>query len=165
MKIIIVSDTHGLKKNMQKLVPMIKENIDLIIHAGDHFRDSVYLSNETGIPVMSVVGNCDFDNVEDEVIFDIQDIKILLVHGHRHRVKYGVEFLAEYAESKGANIAIFGHTHVKTNEVVRGVQLINPGSLSQPRDGLDGSYVIMEIKNGNYSFEFFRHEVDYRSMF
>lgn len=154
MKVIILSDTHRAKNNMDKLVPYIKENVDMIIHAGDNFRDSVYLSNVCEKPSIAVAGNCDFDNVEEELIFELEGIKILLTHGHRHRVKYGIEFLVDYAKSKSVNIVIFGHTHKKEDRVIDGIQLINPGSLSLPRDGIDQSYVIMNIKNGVYDFEY-----------
>lgn len=154
MRVIILSDTHGYKKTMDKIVPLIRDSIDLIVHAGDHFKDSVYISENSGKPVMSVVGNCDFDNVEDELVFDVEGVTFFLTHGHKHHVKYDFEFIADYAKSKGAQVAIFGHTHVKTNEIISGVQLINPGSLSMPRDGIDGSYVIMDINDGKYSFEY-----------
>ncbi len=159
MKVIILSDTHGSKKNMDNIIPTIKESIDLIIHAGDHFKDSVYLSEKSGKPVIAVAGNCDYENVEDEVEFEIENVRFFLTHGHRHRVKYDLGILAEYAKEKEADIAVFGHTHIKANEVVSGVQILNPGSLSQPRDGLDGSYVIMEIENCSYSFEYFNVKV------
>ena len=40
---------------------------------------------------MAVKGNCDFDNVEDELIFDIEDKVIFLCHGDKYNVKYGLD--------------------------------------------------------------------------
>ncbi|WP_456096144.1 metallophosphoesterase family protein, partial [Peptostreptococcus sp.] len=36
MKILILSDTHGDRRSMDKLVPFISQEIDLMIHAGDN---------------------------------------------------------------------------------------------------------------------------------
>lgn len=154
MKVLIVSDTHGAKKNMDKLKELIINEIDLIIHAGDNFRDSIYLTETTGKSVISVVGNCDFENREDEIEFEVENVKFFLTHGHRYGVKYGLETIAEKCNSINAQIGIFGHTHVKENSYVSGVHLINTGSLSLPRDGMRGSYVIMEINSGKYNIDF-----------
>lgn len=153
-KILVLSDTHGVKMYMNELVPMIKEDIDLIIHAGDHYRDSVYLYEKTGVSQLGVLGNCDFEIGDRELVYDIEGVKIFLTHGHRYDVKRDISILAEYAKSQGANIAIFGHTHVKESRIINGVQMINPGSLAQPRDGMKRSYVILEIDNGKFEYKF-----------
>ena len=79
----------------------------------------------------------------------------MLVHGHMHRVKYGLEVLAQDAHEKGADIVIFGHTHIKENKIIGGVEMINPGSLSLPRDGIKGSYVVMDLENGKYTYSYY----------
>ena len=70
-------------------------------------------------------------------------------HGHHYGVKMGSERLAECAGERGADVALFGHTHRR--ELVRGVgtaaTVFNPGSL---RDG--GSYGVITIENGKCSF-------------
>ena len=70
MKIGIVSDTHRMENFINKVIPYLKE-CDLIIHAGDNFVDSKYIHKITGIDIIAVKGNCDFEHVEDEIIFDI----------------------------------------------------------------------------------------------
>ena len=74
MKIGILSDTHMIKECIDKTIPYLKD-CDLIIHAGDNFSDSKYIHNMTKVGIMAVKGNCDFDNVEDELIFDIESLK------------------------------------------------------------------------------------------
>ena len=73
MKIGILSDTHMIKECIDKTIPYLKD-CDLIIHAGDNFSDSKYIHNMTKVGIMAVKGNCNFDNVEDELIFDIEEI-------------------------------------------------------------------------------------------
>lgn len=154
MKVLILSDTHRAKRSMDRIVQLIKDEIDLIIHAGDNFRDTVYLKDETGKAIIGVAGNCDFENVEREIEFECEGVKIFLTHGHSYGVKYGLNNLAREASKRGANIAIFGHTHCKEDRIVHGVQMINPGSLSLPRDERHGSYVVMNIEDGSYDFEY-----------
>nr|WP_314277554.1 metallophosphoesterase [uncultured Peptostreptococcus sp.] len=154
MKILILSDTHGNRHNMDKLIPLIIKEIDLIIHAGDNFRDSIYLKDKTSKPIIAVTGNCDFEIADDELVFELEGLNFMLVHGHRHRVKYNLDLLAKAAYEKGANIVIFGHTHIKEDKIVGGIEIINPGSLSLPRDDNRGSYVIMDIKNGKYTYSY-----------
>ena len=64
-------------------------------------------------------------------------------------VKYDLDTLADAASARGAEVALFGHTHRR--ELVRGVgtaaTVFNPGSL---RDG--GSYGVITIENGKCSF-------------
>ena len=61
----------------------------------------------------------------------------------------GSERLAESAGARGADVALFGHTHVR--ELTRGVgaaaTVFNPGSL---RDG--GSYGVITVTDGQCEF-------------
>lgn len=132
MKIGIVSDTHRLVRNMDKAIPYL-ENCDLIIHAGDNYSDARYIYGETGVNVMAVVGNCDFEDAEDELLFDFGGKKFFVCHGHRYDVKYGTKFLQTKAEREGADIVVFGHSHETFSEVINGTLYINPGSLSSKR--------------------------------
>ncbi len=155
MKVAIISDSHRFKVYMNDAIEIIqKEGVELILHAGDNFSDSLYFKEKSDIPVIAVAGNCDFENIETELDFECEGIRIFLTHGHNYGVKYGLGNIAEKAKEIGADIAIFGHSHIKVNELIDGVVLINPGSLSMPRDGKDRSFVIMNIKNGKFTYEY-----------
>ena len=154
MRILVVSDTHGSKSHMDRIIPLIKEEIDLILHAGDNFRDSIYLKEATGKSVIAVAGNCDFENVERNIDFECEGLNIFITHGNSYGVKYGLNDLVRESKKRNANIAIFGHTHCKEDKIISGVQVINPGSLSLPRDDRRGSYVILDIENGSFTYEY-----------
>lgn len=67
--------------------------------------------------------------------------KLFAAHGHRYSVKSGYERIAAHAAKLGADIVLFGHTHISMSlmlqigECVNGVTLtkplllFNPGSL------------------------------------
>ena len=152
MKIGIVSDTHGNKQCMDEAISYLMD-CDLIIHAGDNFSDSKYIHSTTKIGMMAVKGNCDFDNVEDELIFDIEDKNIFLCHGDKYSVKYGLEQLEEKAKEVEANIVIFGHTHTPLCIEKDNILYINPGSVSIPRNVNYKSMAILYIDNDNISVE------------
>ena len=152
MKIGILSDTHSIKECIDKAIPYLKE-CDLIIHAGDNFSDSKYIYNMTKVSVMAVKGNCDFDNVEDELIFDIEDKTIFLCHGDKYGVKYGLNEIESKAKSIGADIVVFGHTHTPLNLKKDNIMYLNPGSLSLPRKVDYRSFYIMNIENDDVKID------------
>lgn len=152
MKIGVLSDTHRIKKCIDEAIPYLKE-CDLIIHAGDNFEDSKYLYSMTGIGTMAVKGNCDFENIEEELEIDIVDKKIFLCHGDNYGVKYGIKELESKAKKIGADIVIFGHTHTPLCLEKDNILYINPGSVSLPRGVNYRSFVILNIENNQVSVE------------
>lgn len=152
MKIGILSDTHNIKECIDKTIPYLKD-CDLIIHAGDNFADSKYIHSITKIGIMAVKGNCDFDNVEDELLFDIEDKLIFLCHGDKYNVKYGLEKIEAKAKSVGADIVIFGHSHTPLNLKKDNILYLNPGSASLPRGVKYKSFYIMNLENNNIEIE------------
>ena len=57
-KILVVSDTHGNRINIDKALQKYSD-ADIIIHLGDYVRDAEYIRKRTGKRVYSVKGNCD----------------------------------------------------------------------------------------------------------
>ena len=56
-----------------------------------------------------------------------------------------------YAAEENDCIAVcYGHTHVPGCEDFSGITLLNPGSLSQPRDGTNGSYAIIRSTEDDF---------------
>lgn len=155
MKIALLSDTHRNTKEIDKIIDKLKE-CDLIIHAGDNFIDSKYIHTMTNKPLMAVKGNCDFDNVEDEILFNVENYNIFLTHGDKYDVKYNLDKLKQKAKEENANIVIFGHTHVPLHKEIDGITFINPGSLSIPREVNYKSYVLLKIENQKIDIEFIK---------
>jgi uncharacterized protein len=150
MKIGVVSDTHRMNKFIDKVIPYLKE-CDLIIHAGDNFIDSKYIHKMTDVGIMAVRGNCDFENVEDELEFEIENKKIFVCHGDKYGVKYGLFQLQRKANDIEADIVIFGHTHTPLIKEKGNILYINPGSVSLPRDVDYRSFAILDISYDNMS--------------
>ena len=153
MKILIISDTHGYLKNLKKVLE-IEKPIDNLFHLGDFSRDDDEIRALADCACAFVRGNCDWmSNERDCRDFGLLGHNIHMEHGHA--LPGSFDAIAARAKNLGADILLFGHTHsplcVKHNDVY----IVNPGSLSKPRQA-DGRprYVILNIDNeGNPDFE------------
>jgi len=129
------------------------ENPDMIIHLGDYVSDAKKLSAFFGDVIM-VRGNNDYDNdVEFTKFVDICNIKIMLTHGHKFKVKNGVHRIKEmaaYAAENDAKTVMFGHTHEPYIRRFNGILVMNPGaSINLSRKNYNPTYGIMQIENEN----------------
>ena len=146
MRILIVSDTHRYNKNYLELVERLKP-LDMIIHCGDVEGSEYTLKEAAECPVMMIAGNNDFFTpLPKELDFTIEKYKVWVTHGHHYSVYSGNKRITEEARSRGVDIVCFGHTHIPVLEQTDGLTVINPGSISYPRQSnFKPSYVTMEI--------------------
>lgn len=146
MKILIVSDTHGRNANLIDVIEKCGK-IDMLIHCGDLECARENIEYFAGCSVVAVKGNNDFFlREEKEVVFWLEKYKVMVAHGHTYNVSLGVDMLVDEALSRGANIVMYGHTHRPHLEIRDEITILNPGSLSYPRqEGRDCTYIVMEI--------------------
>lgn len=146
MKILIVSDTHKHNENLEKLLKRLGR-IDLLIHLGDAEGSEDYIEAIAGCPVEIIAGNNDFfSRLDREKELKIGRYRILITHGHYYYASLGTEHLKTEAISRQFDIVMFGHTHRPLLETQDNITLLNPGSISFPRqEGRKPTYAIMEI--------------------
>ena len=155
MKVLIVSDTHGRHGNLDEILER-EGKIDMLLHLGDVEDDEHYIEAIAEYPVHILAGNNDFfSHLPGEKEIKIGKYRVFMTHGHCYYVSINTQRLRDEAKSRGVDIIMFGHTHRPYIDVEGDLKVINPGSLSYPRqEGRRPSYVIMEINaNGNASFE------------
>ncbi len=145
MKVLIVSDTHRRNENYFKVLKY-HPDADAIIHCGDIEGSEYALEQAAPCPVYMVTGNNDFfSELPRELEIELGGYKIWVTHGHTYYVSMSNEYLAQEAVARHVDIVCFGHTHKPSVTQENGVTLVNPGSLSYPRqDGRKPSYCIME---------------------
>lgn len=147
MKILVMSDTHGHKANIEKALKKFSD-VDCIIHLGDYVKDAEYIKRLTDKKVYSLKGNCDIsDAAKQELVLTVGEKKILALHGHQQSVKTSLLPLGLYALQRKADLVLFGHTHIPVEELYEDMILYNPGSLGEPR-GRKPSVGIVAIENG-----------------
>ncbi len=145
-KILVISDTHGRKRSMFKLVDRISD-ADRIFHLGDLVGDAMDLESVVDIPVDYVAGNCDFyeNRVPQRKIVEILGKKFYLCHGHHEGVKYSLRNLEHLIDENDYDCVLFGHTHMSHMSYHKEKIILNPGSISSPRDGKKPSFAIIQI--------------------
>lgn len=146
MKILIVSDTHGSHAPLEKVIEQVGE-FDLFIHLGDVEEGEDYIGSLVECEKHIVRGNNDFfSGLEREEEFMIGQYKAFITHGHNYYVSLDPERIKEEGRARGADIVMFGHTHRPYLEIEDDITVLNPGSVSYPRqEGRRGSYMVMEI--------------------
>jgi putative phosphoesterase len=103
-----------------------------------------------------VKGNCDWEDVPEEIIWEGGGLKFLVTHGHRYRVKFSPLPLRFRAEEAGADIVCFGHSHFPFCEKVGSVLMINPGSISSPRGYLHPTYAVLHLSDTSLKVTYYK---------
>ena len=156
MKVLIVSDTHGREQNLAEALEQTGL-IDQLIHLGDVEGGAEHIRELAGdAPAAIIAGNNDFFcDLPNERIFTLGGHRIFMTHGHGYFVHSGTLYLKREARKKGADIVMFGHTHKPYMEEDNELLVLNPGSLSLPRqEGHRPTYIVMEIADdGQISYE------------
>ncbi len=154
MRILIVSDTHRKDNNLCTVLDLVKD-IDLLIHLGDAEGSEDYFEQIAGCPIEIVSGNNDFfSQLPREKMITIGKYNVWLTHGHYYNVSFTYDRIIREAEYKNVDIVMFGHIHRPVLEQYNDIMLVNPGSLSYPRQAdRRPSYIIMNIDDeGEASF-------------
>ncbi len=151
MKILVVSDTHHGVDTLREVVSKNQNGLDLVIHLGDNEDDGVIVMKDfPKIAFLSVLGNCDYHSFSYSSkyygFFTAESRRLFYTHGHKYNVKYGTDMIVSNARLNGADIVLFGHTHIPfVEERNNGMLIVNPGSLMFPRSGDIGTYAILNI--------------------
>lgn len=149
MKIIVVSDTHGMYRNLEIMIEREKP-FDLMIHLGDIEDGEDYIRALVDCDVKIVGGNNDFfTGLPVEMEFEVEGTKVYIAHGHIHYVYRGLGIFKEEARRRGVDVAMYGHLHEPTMEEWEGITILSPGSIALPRQlGRHPSYIVMNVEQG-----------------
>lgn len=140
-----MSDCHGRISPVRRALENEPEAGN-VFYLGDGSRQVQELSEEYKHKSFYIVrGNCDpFCDLPESGIADVGGKRIFYTHGHRYGVKYDLGTLSVTAKEAHADIALFGHTHISCIVYDDGLYLVNPGSVSEGRDGRQ-SYAVIDI--------------------
>lgn len=152
MRLLIVSDTHKMHRNLEKVFER-EGSFDTLIHLGDVEGGEDYITALAGCPSHIVRGNNDFfSDLPGEEEFFVEGYHIFITHGHYYYVSMGEEHLKKEARGRGADIAMYGHTHRPSLTEEADLMIVNPGSISYPRQkGRRPSYMVMEIDDKGHA--------------
>lgn len=152
---MIVSDTHRKLANLAQALTD-EGKIDVFIHLGDFEGEEDIIMQMAGCEeIYMVPGNNDFFSpMQKELEIKLGKYNVLLTHGHYYYVSLDLATIKSEAVARGKDIVMFGHTHRPVIDVSDDVTLINPGSISYPRQAdKKCTYIIMKI-NDDETLEF-----------
>jgi len=174
MKLFFISDIHGslfyLKKSLEEFK---KEKADYIIILGDQLyhgarnplpidynpKEVAQLLNEFSDRIIAVRGNCDSEVDEMVLEFPIMSTystilyngrRLFLTHGHIYNEN-------NLPKLKEGDAIIYGHTHIPKLEKKGNTYIINPGSITFPKENNPNSYGILE--NNTFKIKDFQGNV------
>ena len=152
MKLLIASDIHGSAYWCRKLMNVInQENPTKVILLGDILyhgprndlpkdyapKEVIKMLSEIQNKIICVRGNCDaevdqmvlpFSCMNEYVQLFVDNKIVYCTHGH-HANPESLPILS------AGDIFLYGHTHIKQDEIINGIRCLNPGSVSIPKDG------------------------------
>ena len=147
MKILVVSDSHGLESELFQFIEQQKQSVTALIHCGDSELPAKQLLE---LGVYAVRGNCDDDErFPEEIVHDFRPFRAFITHGHRYNVKMSYVPLSYRADEIGANLVCFGHSHIAVAFQEQETIYINPGSIRQARGRREKTYCIVELREEN----------------
>lgn len=147
LKVCVCSDSHGNAAGMTKMLEC--EAPDVFIFLGDGVRDLKALKLPSNCRRYAVRGNCDFGADEPEMrLLNLENIRILMVHGHRYAVKSSLLRLSLLAQEHRADVTLYGHTHRQDAQWIDDRLLLCPGSVGSSH----GSYAVLSVDHGRFDF-------------
>jgi len=147
MKIVVVSDSHGARTLLEDIYEK-HYDASFFLHLGDSQLPKYYLNH-----YCAIAGNCDYNDLPAERNIEIGGLLIHMEHGHRFKFMMNP---TETINNTPCDIFLYGHTHVKKAIKMGEKYVFNPGSLTRPRDGDKGSYLVIDIdKDKNVTHKFY----------
>lgn len=166
MKLLIASDIHGSAYWCGKLMELVEQEKpdkllllgDLLYHGprNDLPRDYapkrvIPMLSQYADRILAVRGNCEaevdqmvlpFPCMADFSQLMVDGTTLFLTHGHHWN-------LDSLPPLPTGSIFLFGHTHIKLDEIRSGIRCLNPGSVSIPKDG---SHSCLLYEDGQFTF-------------
>lgn len=161
MKYMFASDIHGSAYYCEKMMKVYgEEKAERLVLLGDLLyhgprndlprdyapREVIRMLNEHKKEIYAVRGNCEAE--VDQMVLEfpvLADYCILSVNGHTMYATHGHVYNQDHLPPIcGGDILIHGHTHVLKAEQMEGYILLNPGSVSIPKEGNPPTYAILE---------------------
>ena len=165
MEYLVLSDSHGRAESVDRAVALQLRRPDALLFLGDGLRDLRVLEYQD-FCVRCVRGNCDFytqfegQSAPEYALLEVGAYRILMMHGHTHGVKGGMERACAFAAQTKADVLLYGHTHIQRQqwfdagehfgaEVLEKPLLVcNPGALQ------DGKFGTLTLGNQGVLFGF-----------
>ncbi len=154
----VISDVHGCITALENVLSIYEQgNYEGILLLGDVLNHGprnplveiydpkacIDVLNQYRQHIIAVRGNCDsevdqmvlnFPILADMAVVQLGKRRVVLSHGHLYQRDASDAFFAD------GDIYLHGHFHVPQAEVNNGKVILNPGSITLPKEGYKASY-------------------------
>ncbi len=152
MRIVVLSDTHAPRR-WRSCPPAVAAQLrgaDLVLHAGDVCTAGVLDELAQYAPVAAVVGNNDDASVvawgaAETAELEPDGLRVSMIHdsgpatGRLARMK---------ARFPGADLVVFGHSHIPLDAADDSLRIFNPGSPTDRRRQPHGTLGVLHVADG-----------------
>ncbi|NOH16131.1 phosphodiesterase [Clostridium cochlearium] len=161
MKLFFISDIHGSSYYLQKVINIYeKEKADYLVILGDELyhgarnplpkeynpKKVAEILNTYKNNIIAVRGNCDSE--VDQMVLNyaiMSDYSIILYNNRRLFLTHGHIYNKNNLPNiNDGDVLIYGHTHVPLAEKLNNIFIINPGSITFPKENTPNCYGILE---------------------
>ncbi|MBW9159161.1 MULTISPECIES: phosphodiesterase [Clostridium] len=161
MKIFFISDIHGSLFFLKKALKRYREEgASYIVMLGDALyhgprnplpeeykpQEVANLLNEYKDKIIAVRGNCDSE--VDQMLIEypmMADYSIILYNNRRLFLTHGHIYNEDNMPNLSENdVLVHGHTHLPVAKKHNRIYVLNPGSLSLPKENNPNSYAILQ---------------------
>jgi uncharacterized protein len=152
VQVVVLADTHAPRR-WRLCPPRVAEHLrtaDRILHAGDVCTAAVLAELAQYAPVTAVLGNNDGPDVAEwgaqrTAELDLDGLKVNMVHDSGAAAGRLTRLRRRFP---GADLVVFGHSHIPLDESAPGLRIFNPGSPTDRRRQPHGTLGLLEIQDG-----------------
>ena len=159
MKLMVASDIHGSLYYAKAIIDrFIEEKADKLVLLGDIYyhgprnplpkdynpMEVSKLLNQYKEKLIVVHGNCDSE--VDQMISEFQFVEnsMMLLDGKKFMFTHGHKLNKDNLEKGAYDVLCYGHFHINMMERVDGILILNPGSVSLPKENSKSGYIIID---------------------
>lgn len=161
MKLFFISDVHGSLYYLQKALEHFEqEKADFLVILGDELyhgarnplpegynpKEVALLLNSYAEKIIAVRGNCESE--VDQMVLEypvMSDYSIILYNDKRLFLTHGHIFNPDnLPKLSSGDVFFYGHTHIPMAEKREHIYVINPGSITMPKQNNPHTFGVLE---------------------
>ena len=152
MRVVVLADTHAPRRWKSCPAPVAAHlrGADLILHAGDVCTAAVLDELSGYAQVHAVRGNNDGRDVAawgapDTLRLDLEGLRVAMIHDSGPATSRPTWLRRRFP---GADLVVFGHSHIPLDHAENGQRIFNPGSPTDRRRQSHGTLGLLDIAGG-----------------